>query len=646
MKKSDPMVLSDYDIHLYNEGSHFRIYDKMGAKLCEQDGKKGTFFRVWAPNARRVSVVGDFNQWNTSKTPMTIIANSGIWECFVPGVKKGDCYKYFIQSRLNGYEEEKADPFALYTEQPPKSASRVWDLDYSWQDQDWMQNRASKNTLDAPFSVYEMHIGSWRQFDGGVTYTQLAETLPPYLKDMEFTHVEFMPVMEHPFYGSWGYQITGFYAPSSRFGTPQDFMYLIDKLHQAGIGVILDWVPSHFPMDGHGLAQFDGSGLYEHQDSRQGFHPDWNSAIFNYGRNEVRSFLIANALFWLEYYHVDGLRVDAVASMLYLDYSRKEGEWIPNKYGGRENLEAISFLKELNQAVYKEFPDTQTIAEESTSWPMVSRPVYIGGLGFGLKWDMGWMHDALHYFSLDSIYRKYNHHNITFRMVYAWHENFMLSLSHDEVVYGKGSLINKMPGDHWQQSANLRLLYTMMIMQPGKKLLFMGGELGQYREWNHDDELDWKILDNEKHQGIQHCLKDLNRLYKNESILYTTDFNPDGFSWINATDVENSVFSWVRRSDEGEMMFIGNCTPVSRVGYLTGVHQGGEWKEIFNSDAEVYGGSGVGNMGCVVADDVTCHGYPHSLTLNIPPLGGLILKWTRPLTVVENKKVHDKTALL
>ncbi|MCI0531431.1 MAG: 1,4-alpha-glucan branching protein GlgB, partial [candidate division Zixibacteria bacterium] len=518
-KKSGAEVslLTGDDLFLFNEGSHYRLYNKLGAHPVEtEEGQKGTYFAVWAPNAEKVFVMGNFNGWNKNSLPLTHRAESGIWEGFVPNIGKGEVYKFHVQSRHDGYRVDKADPFAFYAETPPKTASVVWDLDFQWNDREWMESKRKKTTLNSPMTVYEMHIGSWRRVpeDGNryLTYRELAPHLAGYLNQMGFTHVEFLPVMEHPFYGSWGYQTTGYFAPTSRYGTPQDFMYLIDCLHQRGIGVILDWVPSHFPSDEHGLAFFDGTHLFEHADRRKGFHPDWNSLIFNYGRNEVRSFLISSALFWLDKYHVDGLRIDAVASMLYLDYSRRPGEWIPNQHGRNENIEAIDFLRQFNQAVYENYPETQTVAEESTAWPMVSRPAYLGGLGFGMKWDMGWMHDTLDYFSKDPIYRKYHHHQLSFRMIYAFTENFVLSLSHDEAVHGKGSLLSKMPGDDWQKFANLRLLLGLMYAQCGKKLLFMGAEMGTWKEWNHEESLDWNLLQHAPHQGVQKWLKDLNLL--------------------------------------------------------------------------------------------------------------------------------------
>jgi 1,4-alpha-glucan branching enzyme len=541
-------------------------------------------------------------------------------------------YKYHIVSRVNGYQVDKADPFSFFNEIPPKTASIVWNLDYSWGDQEWMATRGQRNALDKPIAIYEMHIGSWRRLlnegNRSYSYRELAQPLADYLQRAGYTHVEFLPVMDHPFFGSWGYQITGYFAPSGNYGTPQDLMYLIDVLHQRGIGVILDWVPSHFPADEHGLGFFDGTHLYEHADPRQGYHPEWNSFIFNYGRKEVQSFLISNALFWLERYHVDGLRVDAVASMLYLDYARREGEWIPNKYGGRENIAAIDFLRRMNSEVYQHFPDVQTIAEESTSWPMVSRPAYVGGLGFGLKWDMGWMHDTLQYMSQDPIHRRYHHNKLTFRMLYAFHENFVLPLSHDEVVYGKGSLIGKMPGDHWQKFANLRLMYAYMYAQPAKKLLFMGGEFGQWWEWAHDWELDWVLLDHAPHAGLLQWVSDLNRLYRSEPALHELDCDPAGFEWIDCNDADSSVFSLLRKGKFAHELVIVACnfTPVPRPNYRIGAPGGGYWRELLNSDAAVYGGSGLGNMGGVDAVPVSVHGRPYSLTLTLPPLAAVFLK--------------------
>jgi 1,4-alpha-glucan branching enzyme len=625
-------LLTEDDIYLFNEGSHFRLYEKLGAHPLTAGGQEGTYFAVWAPDAERVFVVGDFNGWNKTSHPLRSRGRSGIWEGFIPGVGKGAIYKYHLVSRHRSYKVDKADPFAYYHEVPPKTASIVWDLDYIWGDREWMEKRRRHNALDAPIAIYEVHLGSWRRApeedNRSLTYREMAPLLAEYVNRMGFTHVEFLPVMEHPFYGSWGYQSTGYFAPTSRYGTPQDFMYLVDCLHQHGIGVILDWVPSHYPSDEHGLGFFDGTHLYEHADSRKGFHPDWNSYIFNYGRNEVRNFLISSALFWLDKYHVDGLRVDAVASMLYLDYSRKEGEWIPNKYGGRENLDAISFLRRLNEEVYKNYSDVQTIAEESTAWPMVSRPTYVGGLGFGIKWDMGWMHDTLQYITKDPVHRKYHHNDLTFRMLYAFTENFVLPFSHDEVVHGKGSLLGKMPGDDWQKFANLRLLLGYMYAQPGKKLLFMGGEFGQWQEWHHDGSLDWHLAQYQRHNQIQKWVEDLNRLYRSEPALYEHDFEPAGFEWVDADDSEQSVISFIRKgkSAGGIVLAVGNFTPVIRFNYRLGVPGGGFWKEILNSDAREYGGSGQGNLGEVKATTAPFHGRPYSLNLTLPPLAVVFFK--------------------
>ena len=563
--RHDVTLLTDDDLYLFNEGNHYRLYHKLGAHGLKDKGVAGTYFAVWAPDAEQVWVIGDFNGWDKGSHPLAHRAQSGIWEGFIPGLGPGALYKYHVASKYGAYRVDKADPFAFAFEGPPRTASIVWDLDYAWEDGDWMAQRFRANALDAPQSVYEVHLGSWRRVpeedNRFLTYRELAPLLADHVQRLGFTHVEFLPVMEHPFYGSWGYQTTGYFAPTSRYGTPQDFMFLVDYLHQHGIGVILDWVPSHFPADEHGLGFFDGTHLYEHADPRQGFHPDWNSAIFNYGRNEVRSFLISSALFWLEHYHADGLRVDAVASMLYLDYSRKEGEWMPNQYGGRENLEAIAFLRQFNTEVYKNFPDVQTMAEESTAWPMVSRPIYVGGLGFGLKWDMGWMHDTLKYMAVDPVFRKYHHNTLTFRMLYAFQENFVLPLSHDEVVYGKGSLLAKMPGDDWQKFANLRLLFGYMYAQPGKKLLFMGGEFGQWSEWNHEASLDWHLLDEPRHAALQRWVEDLNRVYRQEPALFTQDFTPAGFEWIDCNDVMQSVITFLRKGREGELMLVVATSP-------------------------------------------------------------------------------------
>jgi len=625
-------LLSQDDFYLFNEGSHYHLYEKLGAHPMTNQDKEGTQFAVWAPNAEGVFVLGDFNGWDKGTHPLRNKGASGIWEGFLPGVCKGANYKYHIISRHQGYKVDKADPFAFYNEIPPNTASIVWDLDYAWEDETWMKNRGESNALDAPITIYEVHLGSWmRSFDEGakpLTYRELAFKLTDYVKSMGFTHVEFLPVMEHPFYGSWGYQMSSFFAPTSRYGTPQDFMFLVDRLHQEGVGVILDWVPSHFPSDEHSLGYFDGTYLFEHSEPKQRIHPDWDSLIFNYGRNEVRSFLISSALFWLDRYHVDGLRVDAVASMLYLDYGHKGGDWIPNKYGGKENLEAIGFLRRFNEEVYKRFPDVQTMAEESTSWPMVSRPNYLGGLGFGMKWDMGWMHDTLEYMSKDPIYRTYHHNKLTFRMLYAFHENFILPLSHDEVVYGKGSLLRQMPGDDWQKFANLRLLFGYMYAQPAKKLLFMGGEFGVWDEWYHETGLDWRLLDQPLHKGLQRWVEDLNRFYTAEPTLHELDFDPSGFQWIDCNDSQQSTLSMMRKGSSGESVLIVACnfTPIPRHNYRVGAPKGGFWDELLNSDAQDYGGSGQGNLGGIEASPIPIHGLPFSLNLTLPPLGVVFMK--------------------
>lgn len=626
-------LLTDHDIYLIKEGNHFKLYEKMGSHLAEVDGVQGVHFAVWAPNAEAVTVIGDFNGWDKASHPLKVRADaSGIWEGFIPGIGNGTVYKYHIASRFNGYRVDKGDPFAFHSETPPLTASVVWDLTYEWDDRGWMADRHEKNSLEAPVSIYEIHHGSWRRVpeeeNRSLSYQEMAEYLPDYLSTMGFTHVEFLPIMEHPFYGSWGYQTVGYFAPTSRYGSPQDLMHLVDRLHHNGIGVILDWVPSHFPADEHGLAYFDGTYLYEHADPKKGFHPEWNSYIFNHGRNEVRSFLISSAMFWLEKYHADGLRVDAVASMLYLDYARNEGEWIPNEYGGKENIDAISFLRRFNEMVYHDFPDTQTIAEESTSWPMVSRPAYVGGLGFGMKWNMGWMHDTLDYFANDPVFRKYHQNQLTFSIWYAFFENFVLPLSHDEVVYGKGSLIRKMPGDDWQKFANLRLLYGYMYGHPGKKLLFMGAEFGQWDEWYHEKSLDWNLLEMEQHQGMLRWVQDLNRLYRQEPALHQLDFSNDGFEWVDFHDTESSVISFMRKArDEHEIVLVAaNFTPVPRTNYRIGVPRDGFWKEIMNSDAKSYGGSGYGNFGGLAATPIPCHGKYQSISTTLPPLGIVFLR--------------------
>ena len=623
-------LFTDFDINLFKAGKHFRLYEKLGAHLTEVNGVKGTYFAVWAPSARSVSVVGDFNYWIQGEHQLFVRWDgSGIWEGFIPGIEKGAVYKYKIQSNNNGIITEKADPFALYCEHPPQTASKVWDLEYKWADKEWMEKRRETNALDKPYSVYEVHLGSWKRNAEGqfLTYLELSEQLVDYVKETGFTHVEFMPIMEYPYDPSWGYQLVGYFAPTSRFGKPQDFMHLVDKLHQAGIGVILDWVPSHFPSDEHGLGFFDGTHLYEHPDIRKGYHPDWKSLIFNYGRNEVRSFLISNAVFWLQKYHIDGLRVDAVASMLYLDYSRKEGEWEPNIFGGRENLDTISFLKELNEEIYGNFDGVQTIAEESTSFPMVSKPTYIGGLGFGMKWMMGWMHDTLEYFKKEPIYRKHHQNDLTFSMTYAFTENFMLPLSHDEVVYGKQSMLNKMPGDEWQKFGNLRLLYGFMFTHPGTKLLFMGSEFGQSAEWNFDQSLDWHLLQYDFHGGIKNLITDLNKLYKQEPALFEKQFSHDGFEWINYGDHENSVISYIRKGNnlDENVVIVCNLTPVTRENYRIGIPSKKNLEEIFNSDKKEYGGSNVYNVN-LKTQDIPWNGRDFSCSMTLPPLGILVFK--------------------
>jgi 1,4-alpha-glucan branching enzyme len=624
-------LLTDDDLFLFNQGKHFHIYRKLGAHLMEYRGRKGTYFAVWAPNAKQVAVMGDFNYWNKNENLLSLRGQSGIWEGFIPGVEQGNQYKYYIVSKYHNFQVDKADPLAFYSQTAPATASIVWDLKYQWNDEAWMWRQKEANALTSPISVYEMHLGSWRRTGDNqrpLTYRELAPQLAEYIKKTGFTHVEFLPVMEHPFTGSWGYQITAYFAPTNRYGTPQDFKFLVDYLHQNQIGVILDWAPSHFPSDEHGLVYFDGTHLYENSDPRRSFHPDWKSYIFDYGRKEVQSFLISNAIFWLDQFHADGIRVDGVASMLYLDYSRKRGEWLPNKYGGKENLEAIDFIKTLNEQIYHFFPAVQTIAEESTSWPMVSHPTYLGGLGFGLKWDMGWMHDTLNYLSLDPVFRKYQHNKLTFRNLYAVNENFMLPLSHDEVVYGKGSLINKMPGNKQQKLASLRLLFSYMYATPGKKLLFMGAEFGQLKEWNHDGTLEWEVSQTDGHRGVSQFLTDLNRVYRAERALYEQDFNEEGFVWIDCSDIDNSILSFQRlgRKNKEQVTVILNFTPLARFNYRIGVPLKGTWQEILNSDAREYGGEGYGNFGQVITEDIPYHGYPYSIKLTIPPLGAIYFK--------------------
>ncbi len=623
---------TDFDISLFKSGKHYKLYEKLGSHVVRHEGVSGTYFAVWAPNASLVCVEGNFNGWNRASHPMQVRWDaSGIWEIFIPGLSNGEVYKYFIRSN-SGESLEKADPFALRWEEPPSTASIVWDTWYEWNDATWMKSRDEKNALNKPMSVYEMHFGSWARSlespDEFLSYRQMARELIPYLKETGFTHVEFLPLMEHPFYPSWGYQISGYFAATSRYGTPQDLMFLIEQLHENDIGVILDWVPSHFPGDEHGLYRFDGTHLFEHSDMRKGFHPDWKSYIFNYGRNEVKSFLISNAIFWLERYHADGLRVDAVASMLYLDYSRKEGEWIPNEYGGRENLEAISFIREFNEAVYSNFPDVQTIAEESTAFSGVSRPTYQGGLGFGMKWMMGWMHDTLDYFGKDPVHRKYNHDRITFSTVYAFTENFMLPFSHDEVVHGKGSLLNRMPGDEWQKFANLRLLYLYMFTHPGTKCLFMGNEIGQTSEWNFDRSLDWHLLEYAPHLGIKETVTSLNALYRSEPALYEKSFESEGFEWIEGGDAENSVLVYARKGNDSsdDLLVVLNMTPVPRKAWRIGLPAEGKWEVILNSDDLHFYGSGLDIDQLIISEKIAWHGKPQSGLMYLPPLGGLVLK--------------------
>lgn len=656
-------IFSDFDLYLFGQGKHYHLYEKMGAHPRVLNGVVGTHFATWAPNALTVSVIGDFNQWNRSTHQMWRRHNDlGVWECFIPGVQVGALYKFSIYSRYNNYTADKIDPYAFAFEVRPNTACVVADITrHTWHDEQWMNAREGRDWLNAPMSIYEVHLGSWKHIperhvpgaveeDRFLTYRELADQLGAYVKQMGFTHIELLPVMEFPFDGSWGYQVTGYYAPTSRFGPPEDFQYFVDHMHQLGIGVLLDWVPGHFPKDGHALSYFDGTHLYEYADPRKGEHKDWGTLVFDYGRSEVRNFLLANALYWLREYHVDGLRVDAVASMLYLDYQRKEGEWLGNIYGGREHLEAIDFLRQLNEAVYDQVPGTLTMAEESTAWPLVSRPTYVGGLGFSMKWNMGWMHDMLEYMHLDPIHRRYHHNNITFSLMYAYSENFILPLSHDEVVHVKGSLINKMPGDLWQRFANLRAFFGYMWGHPGKKLLFMGGEIGQWSEWNFRESVDWHLLNppsDPRHEQLQQFLRDLNSLYSQEPAFSELDNHPDGFSWIDPHDSDNSVISFMRKgkNPEDTLVFICNFTPVPRYGYRIGVPMAGVWDEILNSDAQRYGGSGLVNTQDMPSGPVFWQSCPHSILLTLPPLGTVILK-RRPgeLETVEAEENAEDSA--
>jgi 1,4-alpha-glucan branching enzyme len=629
-----PPLLTDFDLYLIGEGSHYQNYEKLGAHEREINGVAGLHFAVWAPNAKRVSVIGDFNRWDGRRHPMRVRGATGIWEIFIPGLRGGTLYKFEIKSRFNDFLAQKSDPYGFYFERSPKTASIAHDLNqYTWQDQQWMEQRPKKNWLESPLSIYEVHLGSWMRVTGEgnryLTYNELADQLIPYAIQMGYTHIQLLPIMEHPFDGSWGYQVIGYFAPTSRFGTPEQFMAFIDRCHQKGIGVLLDWVPAHFPKDGHGLGYFDGTNLYEHADPRLGEHRDWGTLIFNYGRNEVRNFLLSNALFWLGKYHLDGLRVDAVASLLYLDYSRRPGEWIPNQYGGNENLEAIEFIKKFNEVAHHYYPGVLTVAEESTAWPAVSRPVYLGGLGFSLKWNMGWMNDILLYFSKDPIHRKFHHNNLTFGLIYAFTENFVLPLSHDEVVHGKGSLLSQMPGFYLEDKfSNLRLLYGYMYGHPGKKLLFMGGELGQWREWNHDEGLDWDLLQWEPHQKLQQFVRDLNGLYRSHPALYEVDFHYSGFEWIDFHDTDRSIVCFLRRAKNPEefIVFVCNFTPIVHHNYRIGVPAPGYYAEVLNSDAVAYGGRNFGNEGGVLAEPTPWQGRPFSVNLTVPPLAVLAMK--------------------
>ncbi len=626
-------VLTDFDLHLIGEGTHYKNYEKLGSHVRTIDGVKGVHFAVWAPNARNVGVVGDFNSWDGRRHPMRSLGSSGTWEIFIPGLAEGTVYKYEIKSKYHKHRELKADPFSFSFEVRPMNAAIVYDIEnrHKWEDSEWLSFRSRENWFQAPLSIYEVHPGSWMRSaegDGFLTYSELAEKLIPYVKDLGFTHIELLPMTEHPFDASWGYQTLGYYAPTSRFGKPEDFMHFIDKCHQEGIGVIMDWVPAHFPKDAHGLGFFDGTCLYEHEDPRKGEHKEWGTLIFNYGRNEVRNYLISNALFWLDKYHIDGLRVDAVASMLYLDYSREEGQWIPNKYGGNENIEAIDFIKKFNEVVHLYHPGVLTIAEESTAWTGVTKPTYLGGLGFDMKWNMGWMHDTLEYFSNDPVYRKYHPNDLTFSMLYAFTENFVLPFSHDEVVYGKRSMLNKMPGDMWQKFANLRALFGYFYGHPGKKLLFMGAEFGQWDEWNFDKSLDWHLLQYEPHVKLKQYLSDLNKMYRTEAALSEVDYDWHGFEWIDFHDADNSILSFIRRAANSDdfLVFVLNLTPVPRQGYRIGIPRGGFYRELLNSDSDLYWGSNIGNAGGLLADEIETHGRKYSLNLVLPPLSCLVLK--------------------
>jgi len=627
-------VLTDFDLHLIGEGTHYKNYEKLGAHVVEIDGVKGVHFSVWAPNAKRVSLIGNFNHWDGKKHPMKLLGDSGIWETFIPGLGEGELYKFEIKSKYGGYKEQKADPFAFYFEVRPKSAAIVYSIEdkHKWQDSEWMETRRKTNRLESPVSIYEVHPGSWMRVpeenNRFLTYRELADKLIPYVKELGYTHIELLPLMEHPLDVSWGYQVIGYFAPTSRFGRPEDFMYFIDECHQNGIGVIMDWVPAHFPKDAHGLGFFDGTCLYEHEDPKKGEHKEWGTLVFNYGRREVANYLISNALFWLDKYHIDGLRVDAVASMLYLDYSREPGEWIPNIYGGNENLEAVAFVKRFNEVVHQYHPGVLTIAEESTSWPAVSRPTYVGGLGFSMKWNMGWMHDTIEYFSKDPVYRKFHTNSLTFSMLYAFTENFILPFSHDEVVHGKRSMFDKMPGDMWQKFAGLRTLYGYMYGHPGKKLLFMGSEFGQWSEWNSEESLDWHLLEYEPHQRLHRFVRDLNELYKSEPAMHEVDSEWYGFEWIDFNDSESSVISFIRRAKNPDdfLVFVFNLTPVPRFGYRLGVPNSGFYKEVLNSDSEIYWGGNLGNAGGVHAGNVPCHKRQFSLDITLPSMSVLIFK--------------------